>query len=252
MASSRVRGATLGSPGDELKTARAVRGLFAAITPRYDLLNHVLSLGADILWRREAARALAGTLEQPEALVLDLCCGTGDLAIALSTHGRATVRGADFCHPMLRRAEAKAAARDLRLKFVEADALQLPFADSSLDAVATAFGFRNLANYARGLREIRRVLKPGGSLAILEFSHVRWPLFDLLFRFYFRHVLPKLGDWISGVPGPYRYLRDSVKVFPDQEALAALMKDEGFAEVGYRNLTGGIAALHTGKKSESL
>jgi demethylmenaquinone methyltransferase / 2-methoxy-6-polyprenyl-1,4-benzoquinol methylase len=246
---SRARGSPLGSADGERATAHAVQGLFASITPRYDLLNHCLSLGFDILWRRAAARTLEETLVKPGSRVADLCCGTGDLAIALGKLSGGKVVGADFCHPMLEKAGAKSRKRRLPVEFVEADSLELPFAEESLDGVATAFGFRNLANYARGLREMRRVLKPGGKIAILEFSQVRWPVFGALFRFYFRNVLPRLGDLISGVRGPYRYLRDSVTMFPDQEKLAALMREEGFANVQYRNFTGGVAALHTGQKA---
>ena len=246
---TRAHGSPLGPAGDERATARAVRGLFASITPRYDLLNHCLSLGSDILWRRAAARALEATLAQPGSRVADLCCGTGDLAIALGRLSRGQIIGSDFCHPMLERAGAKGRRRRLPVEFVEADSLELPFADESLDGVATAFGFRNLSNYARGLREMHRVLKPGGRVAILEFSQVRWPVFGALFKFYFRNILPRLGDLISGVRGPYRYLRDSVSMFPDQEKLAELMRKEGFADVRYRNFTGGVAALHTGQKA---
>ena len=156
--------------------------------------------------------------------------------------------GADFCHPMLTIARGKGREQSRRVHFLEADTLHLPFADASLDAVTSAFGFRNLADYGRGIEEMRRVLKIGGRLAILEFSQVQWPIFGPLFRFYFRRILPRLGAWISGVDGPYRYLPDSVARFPAQEALAEKLRTAGFQKVSYRNFTGGVAALHVAEK----
>ena len=241
-------GSPLGTPDDPGSTARAVRSMFAAVTPRYDFLNHFLSLGRDIAWRRATARALRGRLDRPGSLAVDVCCGTGDLALALAEYSAGKVIGADFCHPMLGRAREKVGGARQTIYFLEADTLALPFRDDSLDVVSVAFGFRNLADYARGLREMRRVLKPGGLVAILEFSRVRWPVFGPVFRFYFRHVLPRLGTWISGVAGPYQYLPDSVSRFPDQESLAAALVEAGFSNVTYRNFFGGVAALHLGEK----
>ena len=157
--------------------------------------------------------------------------------------------GTDFCHPMLQRAREKSVRQAKTTTFLEADTLRLPFREASLDALTIAFGFRNLANYRRGIQEMRRVLRQGGMVAILEFSHVTWPVFGPLFRAYFRRVLPRLGAWISGVEGPYQYLPDSVLRFPDQEALANLLREEGFSGVRYRNFTGGVAALHLGNKA---
>jgi len=160
--------------------------------------------------------------------------------------------GTDFCHPMLHLAQQKAKRSRRAVSFLEADTLALPFPDDSLDAISSAFGFRNLANYSKGLAEMHRVLRPGGVIGILEFSRVRWPLFGPLFRLYFRQVLPRLGTWISGVRGPYQYLPDSVSRFPDQEALAEAMRAAGFAKVRYRDFTGGVAALHIGQKEAGL
>jgi len=243
-----IHGARRGPSVNENATAAAVREMFAAVAPRYDLLNHLLSLGLDIRWRRAAVRELGSVLEQAGSRVADLCCGTGDLSFALAARSHGRVWGADFCPPMLALARRKAAARQLPVPFLAADSLSLPFRDESLDAVATAFGFRNLADYGRGLAEMWRVLKPGGVLAILEFSRVRWPLFGPAFRFYFRFILPSIGRLVSGVAGPYSYLPDSVNRFPDQDALAELMRSAGFRNVRYRNLTGGVAALHLGEK----
>lgn len=241
-------GSPLGSSQDVVSTSRAVREMFAAVAPRYDFLNHFLSLGRDIAWRRATAAALREHLARPGSRVLDLCCGTGDLALAFSRHPSGTILGADFCRPMLLRARAKSLRRGVAAFFLEADALVLPFATASLDAVALAFGFRNLANYAKGIEEIRRVLKPGGILAILEFSRVRWPLFGPVFRIYFQRVLPWLGTLVSGVSGPYQYLPDSVSKFPDQEALAAVLREAGFRNVRHRDFTGGVAALHVAEQ----
>jgi demethylmenaquinone methyltransferase/2-methoxy-6-polyprenyl-1,4-benzoquinol methylase len=242
------QGSPLGSGANEASTSAAVRTMFAAVARRYDFLNHFLSLGRDIAWRRAPARALQEILARPGSCVADLCCGTGDLSFCLGRHSQGLVMGADFCHPMLAIARAKAGTQAGRVQFLEADALQLPFGDASLDAVTSAFGFRNLANYSRGIEEMRRVLKSGGRLAILEFSQVRWPIFGPIFRFYFRRVLPHVGAWISGVEGPYRYLPDSVARFPGQEALADMLCRAGFHKVSYVNFTGGVAALHVGEK----
>lgn len=243
-----LRGSPLGPPDNEASTSRAVHDMFAAVAPRYDFLNHFLSLGQDIAWRRATARSLREVLARPGSLALDVCCGTGDLALTLARVSAGKVVGTDFCHPMLRLAQEKSPSRAGRVLLLAADTLALPFPDEALDVVASAFGFRNLANYERGLREMRRVLKPGGTVAILEFSQVRWPVFGPVFRAYFRHVLPRLGTWISGVRGPYQYLPDSVSRFPDQDALAEAMRAAGFTKVRYRNFTGGVAALHLGEK----
>jgi demethylmenaquinone methyltransferase/2-methoxy-6-polyprenyl-1,4-benzoquinol methylase len=242
-------GSPLGSPDKIEATSRAVRGMFAAVAPRYDFLNHFLSLGSDIAWRRATAKALRGVLDQPGSVAVDVCCGTGDLALAFARFSRGTVIGTDFCHPMLDQANKKPLSRPGSPFFVEADTLALPFRDNSLDVISSAFGFRNLANYDRGLREMRRVLKPGGTIAILEFSRVHWPVIGPLFRLYFRKILPRLGTWISGVSGPYQYLPDSVSRFPDQRALAVMMREVGFSNVHYKNFSAGAAALHLGEKT---
>src|SRR5437588_11083835 len=169
--------------------------MFSRIAPRYDLLNHLLSLRFDVIWRKRLAHRFRDILARSDARVLDLCCGTGDLALALSKAGNANVIGADFCHPMLVRAIEKGAPQVL-----EADALQLPFSDASFDLVTVAFGFRNLADYDGGLREMFRLLRPGGKLGILEFSEVSG-MFGVLYRAYSKHVLPRIGAWLSGDPG---------------------------------------------------
>ncbi|MGH7248745.1 MAG: class I SAM-dependent methyltransferase [Pseudomonadota bacterium] len=250
------RGSPLGAPENVEATGRAVRRMFAAVAPRYDFLNHALSLGFDLAWRRSTARALRDVLARSGSVVADVCCGTGDLAFALAGVSRGAVLGTDFCRPMLQRARRKLLARQgpataqrEAVSFIAADTLRLPFASGSLDAISTAFGFRNLADYERGLAEMRRVLKAGGVIAILEFSRVHWPVLGPLFRFYFRKLLPRIGKLVSGVSGPYQYLPDSVTRFPDQEALAALMRAAGFERVTYRNFFAGAAALHLGEKA---
>jgi demethylmenaquinone methyltransferase/2-methoxy-6-polyprenyl-1,4-benzoquinol methylase len=178
--------------------------------------------------------------------VLDLCCGTGDLALALARVGPATVMGADFAHPMLVQAMAKSAAK---IPFLEADALRLPFADSSLDLLTAAFGFRNLANYEEGLREMMRVLKPGGTVAILEFTEPPEGLLGNLYRWYFRGVLPRIGGMLSGDHDAYTYLPRSVSRFFRPAQLAALMESVGYTAVKYRVWTMGTVAFHTAQRS---
>jgi demethylmenaquinone methyltransferase/2-methoxy-6-polyprenyl-1,4-benzoquinol methylase len=221
--------------------------MFSGIARRYDLLNHLLSGNVDKRWRRKTAHALESSLVEG-ARVLDVACGTGDLSLVLAEAGAVRVIGLDFCRPMLEIARRKAEADSRPVPFVEGDALRLPFADGAFDAVTIAFGLRNLAGVADGLRELRRVLKEGGRLAVLEFSSPVVPGFRALFRFYFTRVLPSIGGLVSGSRGAYEYLPDSVSRFPDQKRLAELMRAEGFEAVEYSNLTGGIAALHTGTR----
>lgn len=222
--------------------------MFAGIAGRYDLLNHLLSGNVDKRWRREVARSLQSSLVEG-ARVLDVACGTGDLSLVLADAGAGKVVGLDFCRPMLEIARRKAVEDSRAIRFVEGDALSLPFADETFDAVTIAFGLRNLAGVAEGLRELRRILRPGGRLAVLEFSSPVVPGFRALFHFYFTRVLPRIGGLVSGSRGAYEYLPDSVSRFPDQKRLVEMMREEGFGEVGYKNLTGGIAALHTGTRA---
>lgn len=224
--------------------------MFARIANRYDLLNHLLSGNTDKRWRRLVARRLREALTGEGALALDVACGTGDLSLELArTAAQVRVVGTDFCRPMLEIAARKASSADVsEIPFVEGDALSLPFADESFDAVSIAFGLRNLSSVEGGLRELRRVLKPGGRAAILEFSSPVVPGCRALFGFYFTRVLPRIGGLLSGSRAAYEYLPDSVSRFPDQKRLAALMTETGFEEVEYENLTGGIAALHLGTR----
>jgi demethylmenaquinone methyltransferase/2-methoxy-6-polyprenyl-1,4-benzoquinol methylase len=242
---------------DEASASRHVREMFTRIAPRYDLLNHLLSLRFDVMWRKRLARRFRSVLARPDIRVLDICCGTGDLALSLAAEIRhaklsspGKILGADFAHPMLVRAREKTekAGGGVQIEFLEADALSLPFADQSFDLITTAFGFRNLANYSAGLAEFCRVLKPGGSLAILEFTEPETALFGALYRFYFRNVLPRLGGIISGSAQAYTYLPSSVARFPKPADLASLMKENGFADVEAERWTGGIVALHTAQR----
>ncbi len=228
--------------------ATRIREMFSHIAPRYDLLNHLLSLNIDRGWRRATTKALAPVMNQPGTRVLDLCCGTGDLALALGHRANAQIFGVDFSHAMLVRAKGKSRERNSPISLAEADALRLPFRDQQFDAVALAFGFRNLVDREAGLQEIRRILKPGGRLAILEFSQPDLPIFRSLFGIYFRFALPRIGGAISGSPSAYRYLHDSVQAFPSPASLAAMIEAAGFDNVRHRNLSGGIAALHTGQR----
>ncbi|HEX8492579.1 MAG TPA: bifunctional demethylmenaquinone methyltransferase/2-methoxy-6-polyprenyl-1,4-benzoquinol methylase UbiE [Pyrinomonadaceae bacterium] len=232
----------------ESEHARRVREMFAGIAGRYDFLNHFLSANTDARWRSLVARRLQPTLKDAEARVLDVACGTGDLSLAIAAKTKAHVVGTDFCRPMLEIAARKADASAHSIPFVEGDALRLPFADDSFDAVSIAFGLRNLSSVKGGLKELWRVLKPGGRAAILEFSRPVVPGFRALFQFYFTRVLPRIGGLVSGSRGAYEYLPESVSRFPDQKGLVALMHEVGFAEIEYQNLTGGIAALHLGTR----
>lgn len=233
----------------EIAHARAVREMFSGIAGRYDLLNHVLSLNIDKRWRRKVRALLGEILENRDAVVLDVACGTGDLSIELNRDAKARVVGTDFCRPMLTVAKEKTSATNARIPYVEADAMNLSFANDKFDALTIAFGLRNLPNFANGLSELYRVLKPGGRIVILEFSSPVLPGFRQLFNFYFAYVLPRIGGAVSGSRGAYEYLPDSVSKFPNQKALVAMMEQTGFSDVQYQNLTGGIAAIHSGTKN---
>jgi demethylmenaquinone methyltransferase/2-methoxy-6-polyprenyl-1,4-benzoquinol methylase len=242
---------------DEREAGARVREMFGHIAPRYDFLNHFLSLSFDRLWRRRTARRFSAILERADARALDLCCGTGDLAFALSRRAaelgrepdsRALIAGSDFAIPMVELASAKGRAAGAPAQFLAGDALSLPFADGSFDLVTAGFGFRNLANYERGLREIARVLKPGGEVGLLEFSDPRDGIGAAAFRFYFRHILPRIGGAISGDSTAYSYLPNSVSKFPPPEELAIWMERAGFADVEFSLWNFGSVALHTGRK----
>lgn len=233
-----------------IEQGHRVREMFARIATRYDLLNHLLSLNIDKRWRREVANILRSKLPRGETRILDVACGTGDLAFTLSETEGARVTGIDFCRPMLEVGAAKGSKHRATVPFIEGDALHLPFADRSFDAVTIAFGLRNLSSFERGFEELLRVAKPGGHAVVLEFSKPTVPLLRPLFGFYFTKLLPLLGGMISGSRHAYQYLPDSVSRFPNQEELAQKMAAAGFVNVSYRNLSGGIAALHVGIRPE--
>jgi demethylmenaquinone methyltransferase / 2-methoxy-6-polyprenyl-1,4-benzoquinol methylase len=232
---------------EEKAAAQYIRELFSGIAGRYDLLNHLLSFQMDRHWRRVVARQLHHLLAAPGARVLDLCCGTADLALALARRSPARYFCSDFSHPMLLRAGEKLRLRSLPPLVAEADALQLPFPDDSFDVVVCSFGFRNLANYRAGLREIGRVLRPGGEVGILEFSEPRG-LLRPAYSFYLHRILPLLGEWISGVKGSYSYLPGSVDRFPEREELVEWMRADSFVEPRARPLSAGIVTLYLGTK----
>jgi demethylmenaquinone methyltransferase/2-methoxy-6-polyprenyl-1,4-benzoquinol methylase len=246
-----VVGAAPEGASDRNSAARAVREMFTSIAPRYDLLNHVLSFNVDRVWWRRTAQTFRYILIRPDARVLDLCCGTGDMAFALQRlagKSSAQIVGADFSHAMLRHAALKSAHRAAAPAWIEADALNLPFPDSHFDLVTSAFGFRNLADYDAGLREITRVLRPGGECGILDFGEPKG-IMGALYRIYFKQVLPRVGTVISGVRGPYAYLPASVERFPSPEEMLGRMKKSGFAEASWTPYTFGIAGLYRGKKT---
>jgi demethylmenaquinone methyltransferase/2-methoxy-6-polyprenyl-1,4-benzoquinol methylase len=226
----------------EREVSRWVRRMFDDVAPRYDLLNHVLSMNADKWWRARAVKRLGAITAKPGARMLDLCCGSGDLLAKL---GSERAIGADFSHKMLIEARRKLP----RSPLVEADGLNLPLAGNSLDLITIGFGFRNFANYQKGLAEMLRVLKPGGVAAILEFSTPPNRLFRRLYDFYSLRVMPRIGAALSSrARDAYKYLPESVRKFPDAGQLAGLMREAGFSSVRFERMTFGIVALHIGRK----
>jgi demethylmenaquinone methyltransferase / 2-methoxy-6-polyprenyl-1,4-benzoquinol methylase len=222
--------------------------MFTSIAPRYDLLNHVLSCNIDRLWWWRTARSFDAILKRPGTRVLDLCCGTGDMTFALNRRaGSASMQilGADFSHAMLQRAAEK--GRGTALRWIEADALGLPFRDEHFSLVTSAFGFRNLADYDAGLREIARVLAPGGECGILDFGEPGG-LIGSAYRVYFKKILPAIGTLLSGVRGPYSYLPASVERFPRPDEMLGRMRQAGFREATWTPYNFGIAGLYRGLK----
>jgi demethylmenaquinone methyltransferase/2-methoxy-6-polyprenyl-1,4-benzoquinol methylase len=243
-----MTGATPQGVQGEREASRWVREMFGRVAPRYDLLNHLLSFNLDKRWRARTVNRIEPQLKLPNARILDLCCGTGDLLLAMEHRRGAQVLGSDFCHPMLVEANTKIQTRHFRSPLFEADALALPLASNSLDLITIAFGFRNLANYEAGLEELLRVLKPEGQLAILEFSQPSNRAFGAVYRFFSTRVLPWVGGKISGAPEAYSYLPESIRKFPGAEALAQSMRSTGFSKVEFERMTGGAVALHLGWK----
>lgn len=239
---------------DESHAAETVQQMFNTIAPRYDLLNHVLSANIDRLWWRRTANEFHEILVDPQAAILDICCGTGDLTMALLRHRPQNARSilaADFAHGMLIRGAQKfgLASSNRATAFpLEADALHLPLRPASLDLIVTAFGFRNLANYEAGLREYNRVLKPGGRLGILEFSEPGGVI-GKAYALYFHRILPVIGRLICGRNGPYNYLPASVGAFPPPSELLELMGQTGFSNCRWQSYTFGIAGLYTAVRS---
>ncbi len=232
------------------KSQPRVRKMFAQIAPRYDLLNHLLSLNIDRYWRWRTVRRVPPQGTTP---VLDLCTGTGDLALAYyrAGDGKTPVVGADFCHEMLVIGQQKArrVAPVERLTLIEADSMQLPLADDAYQIVCVAFGLRNVADTDRGLQEMTRVCQPGGKVVVLEFSQPRWQPFASIYRWYFRHVLPRIGQWLArNQSDAYHYLPQSVGEFPSGEALAERMRACGLTSIAIQPFTLGVATLYVGTK----
>jgi demethylmenaquinone methyltransferase / 2-methoxy-6-polyprenyl-1,4-benzoquinol methylase len=228
-----------------------IQRMFGQIAPRYDFLNHFLSASIDKRWRWRAVEKVREMLAaNGAAICVDLCSGTGDLALELHRRLKFPVVASDFCHPMLTRSNAKISRTGFQsgIQTIEADALSLPFPSAVFDAATNAFGLRNLIDTRGGLAEALRILKPGGIVVILEFSRPVLPIFRGVFNFYFRKVLPFVGALVSRQGFAYQYLPDSVQKFPSQVELTEMLRSVGFVETGYRNLSGGIAALHWGRK----
>lgn len=229
--------------------------MFARVAPRYDFLNHLLSAQLDRRWRSRLVQAVRPYLAREGARVADLCCGTGDLTLAMAReHERLGLGSApfylacDFCRPMLSRAAAKMGKAGLPCVLAEADAARMPLPDACLDLITIAYGFRNLANYRRGAQEFARLLAPGGCLAVLEFSEPATRWWGVLYNLYFRHVLPKIGNAISGSGGAYSYLHESVVRFPEPVEICEILLEAGFGSVSTRALTGGVSVLYLAYK----
>jgi len=229
------------------KTSQRVRKMFSEIAPRYDLMNHVLSLGIDIRWRQFTVNQLNLAGSEP---ILDCCTGTGDLAwmLAAKVGPRAQVVGTDFCLPMLALARGKRSGADTRaVEFLEADTQALPFPDATFQAVTVAFGLRNVEDTQRGLREMVRVCRPGGEVAVLEFSQPTLPGLRQAYAFYFQHILPRVGQTVArNQHDAYSYLPNSVSQFPCGAALAEQMQIAGLHDVRWIPLTFGVATLYIG------
>jgi demethylmenaquinone methyltransferase / 2-methoxy-6-polyprenyl-1,4-benzoquinol methylase len=235
------------------KRETKIRSMFNNIAPSYDLLNHLLSMNVDHYWRWRTTRMVPPTGAAP---ILDMCTGTGDLALAYdkAAAGRVPIFGADFCHEMLVRADAKAKRKKAseRIRFLEADAQHLPFPSDMFQITTVAFGLRNVTDTDQGIAEMVRVTQPGGKVAILEFSQPRGIVLGPLYRFYFRHILPRLGQMISrSKDNAYRYLPESVMQFPDGDALADRLRGHGLRDVTWHPFTFGIATLYIGTKPVS-
>jgi len=249
---------------DEASASQEVRQMFDSIAPGYDLLNHLLSANVDGLWWRRTARRFKSVLVRPEAAIADVCCGTGDMTMALlklRPDGARPILAVDFARAMLERAAQKFAAPKARARDregekrkapraipIEADALHLPIPSASLDLMVTSFGFRNLANYDAGLKEFHRVLMPGGQLGILEFSEPEG-LIGAAYSVYFHRVLPAIGRTICGKDGPYNYLPSSVGDFPPPTEMLPMLRSAGFEECAWQPYTLGIAGLYTAVRS---
>ncbi len=234
------------------KSGSRVRKMFEEIAPRYDLMNHLLSLGIDITWRKRTVRELRLDGNEP---VLDCCTGTGDLALMMAKHvgTRARVIGTDFCLPMLTRAQTKkyslSEGSSQPVEFLEADTQALPFADGMFQAVTVAFGLRNVEDTDQGLREMARVCKPGGQVAVLEFSKPSFPGLSQAYSAYFKYVLPRIGQSMArNGHGAYEYLPSSVSEFPCGEALAVRMRGVGLRDVRILPMTFGVATLYIGER----
>jgi demethylmenaquinone methyltransferase / 2-methoxy-6-polyprenyl-1,4-benzoquinol methylase len=234
----------------EQAAATNVRRMFDSIAPRYDLLNHLLSMGLDRQWWNRAARSFRSVLVRPEASVLDLCCGTGDMTLALMKYrpgnaGEAAVLAVDFSPEMLARGREKFAGHNIVA--IEADALHLPLEDNTLDLVTSAFGFRNLANYDEGLTELYRVLRPGGQIGILDANQPEG-IVGALYNLYFKSVLPRIGGIISGDASAYRYLPASVERFPRPPRMLEMIRNAGFRDAQWTGYTFGTAGLYRATK----
>jgi demethylmenaquinone methyltransferase/2-methoxy-6-polyprenyl-1,4-benzoquinol methylase len=249
MTTPEAPGARTANETTQAEAAGNVQAMFNAIAPKYDLLNHLLSMGLDRRWWKKTTEAFAPILRNPEARILDICCGTGDQTAALQQlrpKDSTRIIGLDFSKQMLDRARCKFATDPI--DWIEGDAMHLPFADNTLDLVTAAFGFRNLTGYAAGLREIARVLKPGGQLGILEANQPEGAS-ALLYNTYFRHIAPRIGGAISGDRAAYKYLPDSVARFPRPPRMFELLREAGFRNEAWDGYLLRAAGLYRATKA---
>jgi demethylmenaquinone methyltransferase/2-methoxy-6-polyprenyl-1,4-benzoquinol methylase len=246
--SAETTGARTGNEATQVEAAQNVQAMFNNIAPKYDLLNHLISMGLDRHWWRKTAQAFAPILRNPEARIVDICCGTGDQTFALlklRAPNATRITGLDFSAQMLDRARCKYATDPI--DWIEGDAMHLPFADNSLDLITAAFGFRNLTDYAGGLREIARVLKPGGQIGILEANQPEG-LSAIVYNTYFRHIAPLIGGLLSGDRAAYRYLPDSVARFPRPPRMLSMLREAGFGNEAWDGYLLHSAGLYRGTR----
>lgn len=241
---------TTKSQSGAISAKEDVQEMFDTIVPRYDLMNHVMTLGMDFRWRRLLANLAKNTEDGPSDFVVDVACGTGDVAFELEKVGVPLVTGLDFSSGMIAAAKKKATKRKSEVFFVEGDAMNMPFEDNAAGAATISFGMRNLPDYAAGVKEMARIVKPGGKVICLEMTPYNKPILKVPFNFYFHQVMPAIGWLLTREYEAYKYLPDSVKNFPTADEMAAIFREAGLKDVRYTMHGFGTVAMHVGVKAE--